>query len=336
MREMTFDQLAAACRGALRVEPEGDGIVFRRFGPEASDYWDRTPGWRIRSRCPAGVRIAFRTDADRLRLRADLGHFARPAARFDGYVDGLCAFTVGVGTPEADSLDAEVALGDPAAATGDDGLRHVAIYLPQMRMVTGLSIALPDAARYEPAEPDRLWLALGDSITQGMTTPFPSLTYPSVAARRLGLDLHNAGVGGAVFDEHAIPERPTELEPAAVTVAFGVNDFNGGRPVEAAEAYLRALRDHYPETPTAVFEPLWAAAGDEDPMRRNDRGLTFAEYRSALRAIVADLGGLAWVPRGRLTPPGPAVTVDGCHPDTAGFAFYAEGASAALNDLLAT
>ena len=43
--------------------------------------------------------------------------------------------------------------------------------------------------------------------------------------------------------------------------------------------------------------------------------------------------GLVWVPREKLLPLGPAPLADGCHPNTAGFAFYGENVAALLASL---
>ncbi len=325
MRTLTTEQLAECVQGVLAVEGEEGGLLLRRFGAGAMAYWSATEGWWIRARCPAGVRVAFATDADRLHLDATLGKFSRSAGRFDCYVDGLAVASVGSddGSPVSEMI-----------VLPGQGVRSVELWLPQMRIVTSLAISLPDGSACRPRPRTGTYLAMGDSITQGMETPFPSLCYPAIAARATGLSLHNTGVGGAVFDADSIPEPPLPHAPDAITVAYGVNDWNRGSSPELAKAFLHRLRDYYPHAPTAVLEPLWYAGGDTDPSRTNPTGQTFADYRRHLRDIVSSLGGLTWVPRERLVPPGPAMLIDGCHPNTAGFAFYGANVAVVLGELL--
>jgi len=65
---------------------------------------------------------------------------------------------------------------------------------------------------------------LGDSITQGYTTVFPSLTYSNVYARERNANCVNQGIGAALFDkENLDPELP--FSPDKVFVAYGTNDW---------------------------------------------------------------------------------------------------------------
>ena len=68
-----------------------------------------------------------------------------------------------------------------------------------------------------------MWLALGDSITQGMVAIRPSGIYPSLISERFGLGLINAGVGGIRFDSDEIDY--IGFEPDIITVALGCNDW---------------------------------------------------------------------------------------------------------------
>ena len=219
-----------------------------------------------------------------------------------------------------DTLQATFPLGE----TLDGILRTVLLYLPHCRQAGLVSLALDDGATVMPRiQP--VMLALGDSITQGMESPYPSLTWPAVAARRLGMDVHNAGIGGHFFEAAALPEQPVK-EPTLITVAYGTNDWNIGWDVAHARTYLARLRELYPATPLAVLEPIWWEGHEEQA----HHGCTFAAYREELRAIALAFHPDYLLPMSALLPPGPCLLADGVHPSAAGHVVMGENVALLL------
>lgn len=325
MRDLTTDEIRACATGTSQIRETEAGLELLRFSETHLRYWHDLglEAKLVRVYCDAGITLDFVTDSDSLFLEAALGKAARPPAFFDVWVDDVFVAYIGSAEP-GDTVSGEVRLPAPGE------MRRVTIYLPHLRATYLRSVSLSDGARLEVAPARKTLLTLGDSITQGMSSPHGSLTYTSVLARQLGLTQHNQGVGGGVYSADTLADPPVE-DPALITVAFGVNDWNNARPPSNAGSYLERLRGFYPDRPIVVFEPTWFSNGDGEHAPKVDRGTTFEEYRQALRDIVAGFDSVTIVPWQQLLPAGHSLVPDGCHPNAPGHVVYGMNAARAIN-----
>jgi len=325
MKELTFEQVRPLLRGAWQVRQIEEGIWPMRFGDKALAYFDQKEGKYIRARCPAGVRISMVTDSPTVSLTAGIGGAARPEVCFDVYADGvMVASRFWADPPGEVRLDVDL----PGAADRLD------IYLPHCRVAYLRSLAVADGAMVRPADPaDRLLLALGDSITQGMHSLHPSLIFPAVAARRLGMDFYSAGVGGQRWEVETLGDAPL-CRPDVVTIALGCNDWSGGFAPENAAVYLRKFRQLYGRVPTAVLLPLWrrdAEPPDAEP-KPNAKGMTLAQYRRGLADVVKEFD-VTVLPAEKLLPVCDDMLYDIAHPSTAGHVVYGNNVAELLRPL---
>ncbi len=304
MRTLPIDAIIACARGYRQAVTTDLGLELHRFSEGELAYFAYSEAALARALCPAGVALAFATDSDRLAVSLRLGAGARDYGYVDAYVDGRFIGTAGAEHAEA-TLETEF-------HWATDCLRQVTLYLPHCRQAGITRIALADGASCTPTHRAE-WLALGDSITQGMESRHPSLTWASTAARALNLDLHNRGVGGHHFDAASLIDRPVD-QPALITVAYGTNDWNQGRAIEAARPFLSRVRDLYPTAPLAVLEPPWWEGGEAE----EKHGVTMPQYRAALAAIAADYSVACYLPMPALLPPGPHFLADSVHPSSTG------------------
>lgn len=331
MKELTPEELRACARGAAQVVETGDGLHFARFAGRSDGHWvhvARTQGRQpllVRADCSAGVVLDFLTDSPLLAVEAALGEGAREVACFDLWADGAFVGCIGGRKPGE-------AVGGQMPLPPSEGARRCLLHLPQSRICRVRTVALADGASFEPAAPRPTFLALGDSITQGMDSRHPSLSFPAVMARALGMHQFNCGVGGWVFDADSLPEPPAP-DPAFITVGFGTNDFGAGMTAQPAGPYLERVRELYPDVPVFVFEPLWRSAGGGET-GRNAAGLTLAEYRGQLRAIAEGRPGVTLVPMESQLPPGDEFLTDGLHPHTVGHVVLGLNAARALERVL--
>ncbi|MBE7464151.1 MAG: SGNH/GDSL hydrolase family protein [Planctomycetes bacterium] len=325
MRKLTPDELRACARGCVQTRETGGALQFLRFGDAALKYYAQREGWEVRSRCPAGVRLDFFTDADVVRVRADLLPGARKCGYFDLYAGGI--FTGTLGAADApDRLEGEL----PCGPAGVRERRRVELWLPHARPTLLHEVALPDGASFEPAPVHGAeMLFLGDSITQGMDATHPSFGYAMTATRARGCGHFNYGIGGAVFDAESLPEAPL-AEPQGIVVAYGTNDWSSGLSTERARDYLKRVSELWPRTPVAVLEPLWRTAADGSEGKPNKDGQTLAAYRLDLARVVAALEGMTYIGWPDLLPPGPAFLVDGVHPGDTGHVVYGQNLAAKM------
>ncbi len=125
---------------------------------------------------------------------------------------------------------------------------------------------------FEPVEaPAKKYMALGCSITQGMEAIYPSITYTNIVKRHLHADLLNLGIGGFVYDPGSLdPELP--FDPDIITVTYGTNDAAGNDTLDVLSrkisAYMKTLKDIYPNKAVNVITPIWRKEYEEDPAFR--------------------------------------------------------------------
>jgi lysophospholipase L1-like esterase len=303
------EQISSFTRGCGDLEEIDGALFFDRIGAAGRAYYDLNPAWHLRTRCPAGVVIEMRTDAAAVDIHLRLGGGARPYATVDAVVEDALVASILSKQPHGDMRGRLVL---PAC----EHARRLKIYLPHTAAANLVSIDLIDVNSVEQVKPAKVLLTLGDSITQGMDAIHPSLTYAAVAARQLRMDLHNYGIGGAVFAQTSFPVAPIIPKPHLITIAYGTNDFSDGCSLEMARDYLSHVRTIFPNTPIVVLMPLWRTRGDHDGWC-NSNGVSLADYRDSLRAIVDDLS-LPRIERDWLLPTLASLLIDGLHPNDAG------------------
>jgi lysophospholipase L1-like esterase len=185
-----------------------------------------------------------------------------------------------------------------------------------------------------PSRPSRLYVAYGDSITQGYYAAAGITgTYPDQVARKKRWSVVNMGFGG----EPTVPSDGTAvgaLHGSIVTIAIGVNDWGQAKPLATFQsdykALLDAVRALQPSVPVYCLTLIWTSL----EAVQNGQGLFVRDYRQAITQIVQQrastdpnlhlIDGLALVPNQL------KYFVDGVHPNDAGFALYATNLAAKL------
>lgn len=315
--------------GVDRVERDGGATAFLRMPRPLQEHYADAEARRIRMRCTTGVRIVLRTDAESLRLSLEYGEASRKLYQVDVAVDGELLDPVGsVSEPRA-LTEEPIRLGKTSA------MRTVTIWLTHCVESGVRALEVDDVCTVAAAaRPDKTWLAIGDSITQGMTCQTPARTYAARLARTAGLGLRNVGVGGGRMDAPlGALCRPIPADVA--TVAFGANDFNGGVGVEAFAANARSVLDGLlagrPDFPVGLITPTpWLGRPEAD-----ERGETLEDYRGALRALARDYPSVRVIEGADLVPDEAECFVDGVHPNDRGMAHYADGLAGPMASLLA-
>lgn len=131
-----------------------------------------------------------------------------------------------------------------------EGKKRVTVYFPCLHKGEIRNLNIDTGAQFVPAlagKEHQKILFLGDSITQGFTTAYPSLAYSNILTRAMHAECLNQAVGGDIFDEAKLDVTPLFV-PDMVLVAYGTNDWYWRRDIEAsALAYYRKLTQIYPE-----------------------------------------------------------------------------------------
>lgn len=323
MERIPLEMVREFCTCLDRAEIVRGGLVFHRFPAAFHSLYDSESS-RVRMQCPSGVRIRFVSDTLKVGLTLRYGEAARSLYRGTLVVDGDL-FPWGP---------------DHFEAAWEGEIYHVEerkdrvfdLWLPHLCAVDVMSLTVDTGAGCRPAPPlARHWLALGDSITQGMTASLPTRTHTSILSLANGLACRNLGVGGTCFDERLaqlLPALPADF----ITVAYGTNDFAHSAPLETVRAGAAATLDGiarlFPGTPVFLVTPVtWVDAPDG-----NDLGLTFDVYRQIIREVGSHRPHVHLVHGEDMVPDDSTCFVDKVHPNNRGFAIYAENLAEVLRD----
>lgn len=272
-------------RGAVSLQ-HGPGWVAPWRVPHEEARLHLPAGGLGRAAMPAGVRIAFGTDAARLRCR----YQADPAPRLNGpqehprldlLVDGERQQTV-VLDPTADEATFEVGLpGRPAT---------VELWLPtyhQFRLV-GLDVDADAEVWRDEAESPR-WVHYGSSISQGRGAASPSATWAATVARRAGLDLTSLALGAACHMQPMTARLMRDQPAALLSACVGINSqalgaLNAETFAAAVIGFVRTVRERHPQTPFVLMSTTFAPAREQVA---GPSGLTIRECRTLAAEAVA-------------------------------------------------
>jgi lysophospholipase L1-like esterase len=177
------------------------------------------------------------------------------------------------------------------------------------------------------------WLAYGDSLTEGWIASGPAYCWPSVAARRHGLDVVNLGYAGSCRGELASAEQLAALPADVISLGYGTNCWTRiphSRALLAANlrAFLTILRAGHPETPIVMWSPVVRPDAESTP---NRLGATLADLRAEIEEFAAAPGeaGPIELVRGLPLLSGDQLP-DGVHPGDEGHAIMADAIGAAV------
>jgi len=320
MERIPLEMVRELCIGLHHADICGGALAFHRLPPSFLPIYDNEAA-RIRAECPSGVRIRFVSDANQVAIAVRYGAAARSLYRGTMVVDGD-HYPWGPDHQEPE-WQGEI------FRTEERKDRTFDLWLPHLCRTDLLSLSVNDGAGCRPAPHlKHRWLALGDSITQGMTASLPTRTHTSIISFSAAAECHNLGIGGACFDMRLA----SALQDTAVdfiTVAYGTNDFGHSVPLErvrdGAGSLLRALANLYPQKPVFLITPVtWVDAPD-----RNELGFSLEVYRQVIREV--DSMPSVHVIHGEdMIPDDSTCFVDKVHPNNRGFSIYAQNLSEAL------
>ena len=236
-------ELKKAIFGAVDIWEEDGMLKMCRFTKRQLEFFDETKNYvekPKKSRASAGMRMDFYTDSRNLDL--ELSCFVASSQGLcyaDIYADGFMVAHCGYSAKENRRFQAAAELGE--------GRKRVTVYFPCLFGPSIISAQLDDGAEFTPVIPSEKFLFVGDSITQGYISEFPSLTYPNLLCSALDAECVNQGIGGAYFLDGDLDED-LPYAPDRVFVAYGTNDWSHGYDIVGnATVYLEKLCGIYPQ-----------------------------------------------------------------------------------------
>lgn len=320
MNKIENELLKQAIFGAVEFCEEDGALKMHRFTKKQREYFAETENWILKPlKAPANANMVldFYTDSTQFDFEAD----CEPASRknlcnFDIYVDGTMVDNFGYESAEPRTVK--------YTRTFKPGTKRITLYLPCLAAAAIKGVWLDDDASFEPAKRDRKLMFVGDSITQGYVSGYPSLTYAGIVMTGLNAESVNQGIGGNVFDADDLdPDLP--YNPDTIFVAYGTNDWTQNLDYkENAEKYLDKLKGIYPNAKIYLVLPVWRAYAKERRIEKN-LPVPFEQVHIDLEHIagkyqnVRVVNGLDLIPHVRET-----LCEDGVHPNVFGFIFYGQ------------
>ena len=257
MKKIGFDLLKSSIFGSINTFEENGAIKLRRFTDKQMKHFDATLNYidkPRKCRASSGMNIDFYTDSTTVKFKLNCYVASSQSLCYiDIYTDGVMNGHFGYDAKENGRVSTEFEVGN--------GKKRVTIWLPCLFEISIANFEIDDNAYFEPAKKDCSIMFLGDSITQGYTTEFPSLTYTNIVTSRMNAHGINQGIGGALFDESDL-DAELLFQPDIIFVAYGTNDWYHSADrdlVTNADAFYKRLCSIYPKTKIYAILPIWRA-----------------------------------------------------------------------------
>ena len=326
---LSADVLQQVARGCVSVRQEPDGIIFDRMTAQLHEHYSQTEAQIVRAACPAGVRLRFQSDTTFIHLALRYGEPCRPFYGTDVFADEAFVGTFGPRNP-ADQWEADI------FSVSGRKMRTFDIWLPYAVESQIIAMEIDDDAQVDPLpRAPMTWLAIGDSITQGMTASSPSRTYVAEATRSLNMEVHNTGVGGATMEATA-GSGVMPIEFGFATVAFGVNDWNTEKPLEKFRADTKALLEGVLKKRATLPIGLITPPPSDDLHQMEKKAQSLEAYRRVLREAALSFPTVQVIEGPSLMLAEMDRFVDGIHPNDLGMTEMGRNLTAALEPMIKT
>lgn len=323
-------QLSKTVHNVLEHSFDGQGNLYlHRFSEnQRKTYALESEDWIKKTLASASATLDFITDSDYIALKFDLtSASSQKMASVDLYVDGVFY-------DHRYTEDLSVKL---AGFSLPEGEHRVTVYFPWSTQTVINQVQLSDGASVIPVQKKLKMLCVGDSITQGYTSKFTSLSYVNQVARALDAQVVNQGIGGYYFNEAVIDESICDYKPDLITVAYGTNDYSRYETAQEyadhAGRYIKKLAQLFPDAKIVGILPIYR--NDQNHRVRtlyrsyslDDARQILREYYQALpNGYVISETGIARIPQ--------AYVSDFLHPNEFGFCLMARGIAEQLQKIL--
>lgn len=282
------------------------------------------------AKCSAGLYVRFLANTGRICCKWSTRAWSIEGAHMNGLcLSGVDLYArdrerlrfVGSGAPfqRIDNTAALCDLPDPQTT------REYCLYLPLYNGVTSVHIGVPRGATIVPAAPwpgisrtGKPILFYGTSITQGGCTARPGMNYTSIVQRMLDRDVINLGFSGnGPFYSEMIPLL-AEVD-ASVYVMDAIANCTIQSVRNETSTCIKLLRALRPEVPIVLPEAAQSCTL-VDGQRHLGNGWRNRQLREQVGHLLdAGVTNLHVIPGDALTVDDFDGTVDGVHPNDAGF-----------------
>lgn len=328
--KLNTSQLSKIIHNVMSYSIDENGkLHFHRFSEKQREvYALEAQDWAMKTLSSASVTFDFITDSDFIALKFDLfPGSSQKWGSIDLYIDGVF-----YANRYEDDLSIKLTGFELPA-----GQHRVTVYFPWSAQTVVSEVHLSDGAFIIPVEKDMKMLCFGDSITQGYTSKYTSLSYVNQTARALDAEVVNQGIGGYYFNEATIDKSILSYNPDIITVAYGTNDYSRYETAEEyAEhtgRYIKKLAELFPNTKILGILPIYRNDQNHQ-VRKLYRNYSLDDARAILRGhyeacpngYVLEETGIPHIPQ--------AYAPDFLHPNEFGFSLMSQGVIRKIQEIL--
>ena len=290
-------------RGAYQMKEEEGYLTFYHYDDSQVEYLKFNEWFYNIARVSSSVKLEFETDATEIGFDYKIFWVGTPDT-----IDILSDNTPVV-IKHIDNIPPKGSL----TFNLPEGKKKLTVYFPTDVRLGIKNLRIEGKWRnIKKKAPKVLWI--GDSITQGYGTFLASGTYVNVAARQLGYDVLNQGVGRYYFDANVI--TPMEgYTPDKIIIAMGTNQHRSFDKEEKTIEYFEKLSEVYSGIPTLVLTPLWRC----DPGSDMEQLLEMADI---IKRECAKYPNIKVIDGFELVPNFPDYFFDELHPNALGGEVY--------------
>lgn len=325
MKQLTFEQLKSLFTGVASFEEENGYLKLCRYTKKQMDFYKMTSDRSfLRAGASADIILDFNTDSTNLSFNCKTVRASSLQMGYiDIYVDGK--LLVHEGKTDADENEIIIDFKMPV------GTKRVTIYFPCLFSSQIKDFKIDKDADIQKIQKDKKFIFLGDSITQGYISEFPSLSYANLIGRKFNAEIMNQAIGGEFFDVNHLDDT-LEFIPDVIFVAYGTNDWNGEKDITTnATKFFDKLTKMYPKAKIIDILPIWRT---DIEIKNEIKKYTFDNAKKYIRNVcdkydnVIVLDGFDYVPHFQ------NFYFDHVHPNELGYAYYADALEKDLKKIL--
>ena len=281
--EASRGTLAAAIQGVSQVIETERGLRFSRLPAWTYPQHAHAPIVAKMIERLSGVHFNFETAATTITVKY---RSLRDENIEDGWVAGPSSISVTCGDFEETISHSngdvrtwngmeEIGIreGEDSIATFDlpsgTGARLVQVWLPQNCPIDLIEVSA-DAELVAASTDLPKWVHYGSSISHCEDADGPLGVWSVLAARKLGLEIYNLGMGGCANLEQFSARTIRDLPADFISLKLGINVVNGANHTArtfgpAVHGFIDTIRESKPTTPILVISPVCCPAHENNP-----------------------------------------------------------------------
>jgi hypothetical protein len=277
-------KLGWAMHGIARMDKTARGVTFSRLPEWTYPQHSHAPIVAKMAERLSGVHIDIETSATQITVTYRSLRDSNPSTNWisgpstvavttEGFEQSISHSNGDVRVWNFDEIEKEIEGEDSVAEFNlpeTNTPRLVQIWLPQNCPIELISIEANDQWQSADTSHQPLWLHYGSSISHCEDADGPLGVWPVAAARELGLDVYNLGLGGCANLEQFAARTIRDMPAKLISLKLGINVVNNASYTArtfgpAVHGFIDTIRDAHKTTPILVISPVSCPAHENNP-----------------------------------------------------------------------